>query len=97
MLIPLLFSALDLLVNDISDVKSIDTAWKKGTGSPKGPFEIIDTVGLKTAYDIVSIYAKIPSFLAPYNFKKIKKLLKEYLDEGKTGKIGKEGFYKYDI
>lgn len=29
MLIPLLFSALDLLVNDISDVKSIDTAWKK--------------------------------------------------------------------
>lgn len=97
MLIPLLFSALDLLVNDISDVKSIDTAWKKGTGSPKGPFEIIDTVGLKTAYDIVSIYAKIPSFLAPYNFKKIKKLLKEYLDEGKTGKIGKEGFYKYDL
>lgn len=97
MLIPLLFSALDLLVNDISDVKSIDTAWKKGTGSPKGPFEIIDTVGLKTAYDIVTIYAKIPSFLAPYNFKKIKKLLKEYLDEGKIGKIGKEGFYKYDI
>ena len=97
MLIPLLFSALDLLVNDISDVESIDTAWKKGTGSPKGPFEIIDTVGLKTAYDIVSIYAKIPSFLSPYNFKKIEKLLKEYLDAGKTGKISKEGFYKYDL
>ena len=96
MLIPLLFSALDLLVNDISDIKSIDTAWKKGTGSPKGPFEIIDTVGIKTAYDIVSMYAKIPSILAPYNFKKMQKLLKKYLDEGKTGKNANEGFYKYN-
>lgn len=96
MLIPLLFSALDLLVNDISDVKSIDEAWKKGTGSPKGPFEILDTVGLKTAYDIVSMYAKIPSIFAPYNFKKMKKLLMEYLDVGKAGKNSNEGFYKYN-
>ena len=95
MLIPLLFSALDLLVNEISDVKSIDTAWKRGTGSPKGPFEILDTVGLKTAYDIVLMYVKIPKFLAPYNFRGMEKLLKKYIDEGKLGKSSKEGFYKY--
>ncbi len=95
MLIPLLFSGLDLLVNGISDVKSIDAAWKRGTGSPKGPFEILDTVGLKTAYDIVLMYVKIPKFLAPYNFKGMEKLLKQYIDEGKLGKSSGEGFYKY--
>ena len=96
MLIPFLFSALDLLVNEISDPVSIDTAWTLGTGAPEGPFQILDTVGLKTAYDIVQMYVKIPSFLAPYNFKGMSKLLKKYIDEGKLGKSSKEGFYKYD-
>lgn len=96
MLIPFLFSALDLFVNEISDPVSIDTAWTLGTGAPEGPFQILDTVGLKTAYDIVQMYVKIPSFLAPYNFKGMSKLLKQYIDEGKLGKSTKEGFYKYD-
>lgn len=96
MLIPLLFSGLDLLVNGISDVESIDKAWTLGTGSPKGPFQILDTVGLKTAYEIVLMYVKIPSFLAPYNFKGMEKILKKYINEGKLGKSSGEGFYKYD-
>ncbi len=96
MLVPFLFSALDLLAIGISDVKSIDTSWKRGTGSPKGPFEIIDIIGIKTAYDIVNMYVKVPSVLAPYNFKKIAKLLKKYIDEGKLGKLSGEGFYKYN-
>lgn len=95
MLIPLLFSGLDLLVNGISDYESIDKAWVLGTGSPKGPFQILDTVGLKTAYEIVNMYVRIPSFLAPYNFKGMAKLLKKYIDEGKLGKSSGEGFYKY--
>ena len=52
-LIPFLFASLDLLVNGVSDPESIDKAWKLGTGAPEGPFEILDTVGLKTAYNIV--------------------------------------------
>ena len=95
MLIPLLFSGLDLLVNGVSDCESIDKAWVLGTGSPKGPFQILDTVGLKTAYEIVNMYVKIPSFLAPYNLKGMAKLLKKYIDEGKLGKSSGEGFYKY--
>lgn len=95
MLIPLLFSGMDLYVNGISDPESIDKAWTLGTGAPKGPFQIIDTIGLTTAYNVVLMYVKIPSFLAPYNFKGMEKLLKKYIDEGKLGMSSGEGFYKY--
>ncbi len=95
MLVPLLFSGMDLYVNGISDPESIDKAWTLGTGAPKGPFQILDTVGLKTAYNIVLMYVKIPSFLAPYNFKGMEKKLKSYIDAGKLGMSSGEGFYKY--
>lgn len=95
MLVPLLFSGMDLYVNGISDPESIDKAWTLGTGAPKGPFQILDTVGLTTAYNIVQMYVKIPSFLAPYNFKGMEKMLKKYIDEGKLGMSSGEGFYKY--
>ena len=96
MLVPLLFSGMDLYVNGISDPESIDKAWTLGTGAPKGPFQILDTVGLTTTYNIVLMYVKIPSFLAPYNFKGMEKMLKKYIDEGKLGMASGEGFYKYD-
>ena len=96
MLIPLLFSGMDLYVNGISDPESIDKAWTLGTGAPKGPFTILDTVGLTTAYNIVQMYVKLPSFLAPYNFKGMSKMLKKYIDEGKLGMSSGEGFFKYD-
>lgn len=95
MLVPFLFSALDLLANGVSDAQSIDNAWVLGTGAPKGPFKILDIVGLKTAYNIVQMYVKVPSFIAPYNFKKIAEVLKKYIDEGKLGISSGEGFYKY--
>lgn len=96
MLVPLLFSGMDLYVNGISDPESIDKAWTLGTGAPKGPFQILDTVGLNTAYNIVKMYVKVPSFLAPYNFKGMEKMLKKYIDEGKLGQSSGEGFYKYN-
>lgn len=95
MLVPLLFSAMDLYVNGISDPENIDKAWTLGTGSPKGPFRILDTVGITTAYNIVKMYVKIPSFLAPYNFKGMEKMLKKMIDEGKLGMSAGEGFFKY--
>lgn len=96
MLVPFLFSALDLYVKGISSYEDIDKAWTMGTHAPKGPFQILDIVGLKTAYEIVLNYTKVPSFVAPYDFKNIAILLKKYIDEGKLGKLSGEGFYKYD-
>ena len=95
MLIPFLFSALDLYVGGISDPETIDKAWVLGTGAKEGPFQILDVIGLKTAYEIVGMYVKVPKILAPYNFKGMEKLLRKYIGEGKIGKSGGEGFYKY--
>ncbi len=103
MLVPFLLSAMDLLANGISDPESIDKAWTLGTGAPKGPFQIIDTVGLMTAKNIVEQYQKVPGLISPllkkmmlpYNYKKMLELLNKYIDEGKLGKQAGEGFYKY--
>lgn len=104
MLVPFLLSGLDLLAAGVSDPQSIDTAWTRGTGAPKGPFQIIDTVGLTTAYNIVEQYQSVPGLFSPllkkmmlpYNFKKMDAILKQYIDEGKLGMSAGEGFYKYN-
>lgn len=103
MLVPFLLSGLDLYVSGVSDPQSIDIAWTCGTGAPKGPFQIFDTVGLTTAYNIVMQYQKVPGLFSPllkkmmmpYNFKKMAEVLKKYIDEGKLGMSSGEGFYKY--
>lgn len=103
MLVPFLLSGLDLYVAGVSDPHSIDIAWTHGTGAPKGPFQIMDTVGLTTAYNIVMQYQKVPGLLSPllkkmmmpYNFKEMAAVLKKYIDEGKLGMSSGEGFYKY--
>ena len=103
MLVPFLFSGLDLYINGVSDPASIDKAWKYGTGAPRGPFEIFDVVGITTAYNIALQYQKVPSLFSPllkkmmmpYNFKGMIVVLKKMIDEGKLGKSAGEGFYKY--
>lgn len=103
MLVPFLLSGLDLYANGISDPESIDLAWTKGTGAPKGPFRIFDTVGLTTALNIVDQYQKVPGLfkpllskmMLPYNFKGMKAILEKYISEGKLGMSSGEGFYKY--
>lgn len=85
----------DLYVNGVSDPESIDKAWTLGTGSPKGPFRILDTVGLTTAHNIVKQYLKVPPFLAPYHFRGMDAMLQKYLDAGKLGESSGEGFYQY--
>ena len=104
MLVPFLLSAMDMVANGVSDPETIDKAWTLGTGSPHGPFQIIDVVGLVTAKNIVLQYQKVPNIfdpllkkmMLPYNFDGMLKVLNKYIEEGKLGKSTKEGFYKYD-
>ena len=103
LLVPFLLSAMDLLANGVSDPESIDKAWTLGTGAPKGPFQIIDTVGLITAREIVRQYQRVPNLIdpllkkmmLPYNFDGMLRLLDKYINEGKFGVSSGEGFYVY--
>jgi len=104
MLVPFLLSGLDLVANGVAEPEAIDKAWTKGTGAPKGPLRIIDTVGLQTALNIVEQYQKVPGLLnplfkkmlLPYNFKAMKKILEAKIKAGKLGEQSGEGFYKYE-
>ena len=103
MLVPFLMSAFDLMASGVSDPESIDKAWVLGTGAPKGPFEIMDIVGLNTVKNIVEQYQKVPGLLNPIlkkmmmpcHFKEMLRILNQYIDEGKLGKAEGEGFYSY--
>ena len=103
LLVPFLLCAMDMYANGISDPETIDKAWTLGTGAPKGPFQILDTVGLETAKNIVLQYQKVPNLLdpllkkmmMPYNFDGMLELLNLYIDKGLMGKATGEGFYKY--
>src|SRR5699024_3019038 len=93
LLVPFLYVAQMLLLNEIADVETIDKTWMGGTGAPLGPFAILDVVGIKTAYNITN--AKAEKTGDP-ELKKLAELLKtEYIDKGKLGRETGEGFYTY--
>ena len=93
MLVPLLVSAEQLWANGVGDVEDIDRAWRIGTGSPKGPFQILDIIGLVTAYNVALMNpaAKDPESVQG----RIVALLKEKIDKGETGVAAGKGFYEY--
>ncbi|WAA12613.1 3-hydroxyacyl-CoA dehydrogenase [Fervidibacillus halotolerans] len=94
LLVPLLEAAEMLWLNEVADPETIDKTWMIATGAPKGPFAILDIVGITTAYNVVN--AKIAAGVKDERLKKLANLLKtEYIDKGKLGVATGEGFYKY--
>jgi len=93
MLGPFSLAALSLWANEVADFETIDKTWKLGTGSPYGPFGLIDIVGLTTVRNIHLIK---PDYKDPNSLsRKIANKLQEMMDAGKQGVISGEGFYKY--
>lgn len=88
LLVPLLRAASGLLVKEIASAEDIDKTWKIATGAPAGPFEIYDTVGLNTAYNVAMTGDETQKEFAAY-------IKKNYIDKGKLGRATGEGFYKY--
>ncbi|MGO2082580.1 3-hydroxyacyl-CoA dehydrogenase [Vagococcus sp.] len=89
LLMPFLRAAEELLIDDVALPETVDRTWMIATKSPRGPFAILDMVGLNTAYNIALSENTAQS-------KKTAAYLKEnYIDKGKLGIQTGEGFYKY--
>lgn len=93
MLVPFLSAAQALWANEVADVETIDLTWRLATGSPVGPFQILDIVGLETAYNINQMKpdAKVEGSIS----NRLGILLKEKIDKGETGVNAGKGFYDY--
>lgn len=93
MLVPFLSAAQGLWAKGVADPETIDLTWELATGAPKGPFKILDIVGLETAYNINLM--KPETKVEGSDSWMISKLLKEKIDKGETGVNAGKGFYDY--
>jgi 3-hydroxybutyryl-CoA dehydrogenase len=93
LLVPWLTAAETLYFDGVADFKSIDKTWMISTGSPIGPFGIIDIIGMQTLYNVIMLRYKQTG---DESFLRRAKIIKEqYIDKGKLGIAAGEGFYKY--
>lgn len=93
MLVPFFYSATDLLLKEVADPETIDKTWMKATGSPTGPFAMLDVVGITTLYNVVKMNAEQTK--DPIKIKTVAYLKEHYIDKNKLGVSTGEGFYKY--
>lgn len=92
LLIPFLVSALNLWVKGVADPETVDKDWMISTGSPVGPFIMLDIVGLRTVQNIMlGLYKKMKNPM----FKDISDHLQPMIDDGKIGVEAGQGFYSY--
>jgi 3-hydroxybutyryl-CoA dehydrogenase len=93
MLVPFLSAAQGLWAKGVADPETIDLTWRLATSAPAGPFQILDIVGLETAYNINQMKPAAQQEGTLENT--IGKLLKEKIDRGETGVNAGKGFYDY--
>ena len=90
LLVPLLSAATHLWINGVAEVEDIDKTWRTATGSPLGPFQILDHVGMETLYQINLNTGTEES-------KRVAERVKtEYIDKGYLGMDSGRGFYTYE-
>lgn len=93
LLVPFLMASLDLWSKQVADPEIIDKTWMKATGSPMGPFAILDIVGISTVYNIAKMNAEKTKDPA---LERVALLLKtEFIDQGILGIPSEKGFYQY--
>ena len=93
LLIPLLAAASGLLATGVSDHESIDKTWMISFGTDKGPFAVMDMVGLETVYHVFAGLAEQPKYKDLADLAAFIKV--NYLDKNRLGVKTGLGFYKY--
>lgn len=88
MLMAFIGAAGKLLTGEVGSVEDIDKSWMVNFHMPRGPFGILDSIGLDTAWHVTH---KMPDKAS----QAFAALLKIYIDAGKLGEKTGEGFYKY--
>ncbi|GAB4208707.1 MAG: 3-hydroxybutyryl-CoA dehydrogenase [Roseiflexaceae bacterium] len=91
LLIPYLIDAVRLLEGGLATREEIDAGMKLGCSHPMGPLELLDFVGLDTAFYVALVMYeefKEPRFAPP-------PLLKQMVAAGYLGRKSGRGFYEY--
>jgi len=88
MLMALIGAAGKLKTRDVAEIEDIDKSWMVNFHMPMGPFGILDSIGLETAWHVTHNMPDAAS-------QAFARLLKTYIDQGKLGEKTGEGFYKY--
>jgi 3-hydroxybutyryl-CoA dehydrogenase len=92
LLVPYLLDAIRMYERGLATKEDIDRAMKLGCGYPMGPFELLDFIGLDTAYSIAQIMFdefKDPMMAPP-------PLLRRMVLAGRYGRKSGKGFYDYE-
>lgn len=88
MLVAVIGAAGALVTYDIASIEDVDRSWMGNFKMDRGPFGILDIIGLETVWHVTNALPDSKS-------KKFAALLKTYVDAGKLGVKTGEGFYKY--
>ncbi|WJY69062.1 3-hydroxyacyl-CoA dehydrogenase [Corynebacterium auris] len=91
LLVPFLNAGKYLYANGIAEPADIDLDWRNSSGAPRGPFEIMDVIGLRTMLAV----AKLNENPADWQ-QKFTGILEEMIAEGRIGVEVGRGFFIYD-
>ncbi|MBT1624487.1 3-hydroxyacyl-CoA dehydrogenase family protein [Curtobacterium flaccumfaciens pv. oortii] len=84
--------SLAVVADGVSTPEDVDAMFAVNTGSPAGPFRMMDQVGLDVVLDIEEHYAAED----PHLPEGPRQLLRQYVDAGHLGVKTGRGFYAYD-
>ena len=93
LLVPWCTAALDLLVQGISDVESVDRTWMITLQSGIGPFGMMDRMGLGVVYHVAKLLGETTSNTGALDSARY--LDEHLLQKGHLGVASGQGFYRY--
>ena len=92
LLVPHFKASVQMAADGIAEPQIIDKTWMISTGSPIGPFSLLDIIGPNTPYNLFKAWGEEGDELSA----KVARWFKtEYLDKGRMGTANGKGVYTY--